>query len=31
MSVIFLLGAYYSLLFMEKMGKKEGRLSLRWQ
>lgn len=31
MSVIFLWAAYYSLLFMEKLGKKEGKLSLRWQ
>ena len=31
MSVFFLLAAYYALIFMEKMGKKEGKLSLRWQ
>lgn len=31
MAVIFLLGAYYSLLYMEKLGKQQGRLSLRWQ
>jgi ABC-2 type transport system permease protein len=31
MSVVFLWAAYYALLFMEKLGKKEGRLSLRWQ
>jgi ABC-2 type transport system permease protein len=31
LSVFFLFGAYYSLIFMEKMGKREGRLSLRWQ
>jgi len=31
LSIAFLLAAYYSLIFMEKLGKKEGRLSLRWQ
>jgi len=31
LSIAFLLAAYYSLIFMEKLAKKEGRLSLRWQ
>ncbi len=29
--VLFLVAAKYSLEYMEKLGKKEGRLTLRWQ
>jgi len=29
--VLFLVGSHYALEFMEKLGKKEGRLTLRWQ
>ncbi|MEM0449041.1 MAG: ABC transporter permease [Methanomassiliicoccales archaeon] len=31
LAVVFLLGARYALRFMEHLGKKEGRLTLRWQ
>ena len=31
LSVLFLIAAHYALKYMENMGKKEGRLTLRWQ
>jgi hypothetical protein len=31
LAIVFLVGARYALRFMEYLGKKEGRLTLRWQ
>jgi ABC-2 type transport system permease protein len=31
LSIFFLIAAHYALKYMENMGKKEGRLTLRWQ
>ena len=31
LSILFLIASHYALKYMENMGKKEGRLTLRWQ
>jgi ABC-2 type transport system permease protein len=31
LSIVFLIASHYALKYMENMGKKEGRLTLRWQ
>jgi hypothetical protein len=31
LAVVFLIGARYALRYMEYLGKREGRLTLRWQ